>query len=173
MLAGSRLVILAAVVMAAVSAGCGGDGDDSADQSEPTSTSTIAASPSSTQGAGGTPGAGNPDEKTPGPGVEETPGRTLGATAPPPATEGTPAVEPPDTVAYLMQFQGRGDLGEESCTYDPSTRVTDCGPRGVYSVRPPLGGQDIFCTITIIGSTPEFIRCTSAEPSETKWYDIQ
>ncbi len=75
-------------------------------------------------------------------------------TAPPPAGQGTPAAEPRGYIGYLSQFQGRPDLGEEGCSYNPSTRVTDCGVRGIYSVRPPLGGQDISCFITIVGRQP-------------------
>jgi hypothetical protein len=162
----SRLVLFAAVLLlGSLVLACGGDDDD--DNSEPTRTRTATASRRSATPTA-TPGS---DEKTPGP--EESLAPTQGATAPPAAGQGTPAAEPPDAATYLAQFQGRSDLGEEGCAYDPSTRLTDCGVRGFYSVSPPLGGQDITCFITIVGGNPEFIRCTSAEPAETKWYDIQ
>jgi hypothetical protein len=167
----SRLFLLACVLLAGLVLACGDD-DDDGQESEPTRTRTVRATASPTSATPTptpTPGA---EEKTPGTG-EQSPIQTSGATAPPPAAQGTPAVEPPDTVAYLAQFQGRPDIGEEACIYSPSTRLTDCVGRGLYSVRPPLGGQDVSCFLTIAGGTPEFIRCTSAEPSETKWYDIQ
>lgn len=154
----ARIALLAVFLLASLTLACGGDDD------EPTPTRSAAATRSRTP----TPAS---EEKTPGP--PESPIVTQGATAPPPAGEGIPAVEPADPYAYLAQFQGRNDLGEEGCAYDPSTRLTDCGARGVYSVSPPLGGQDITCSITIVGGVPEFITCTSAEPSETKWYEIQ
>jgi hypothetical protein len=81
-------------------------------------------------------------------------------------------VEPPDLAAYLSQFQGRNP-GEVACIYTPATRVTDCGELGRYAVNPPLGGQDIGCFAGIVDGRPEFIRCSSAQPSESKYYDIQ
>jgi hypothetical protein len=167
--AASRLMFLSVILLGGLVLACGGDdGNDS----EPTRTRTVTATTPTT----GTPTTATPtpgaDQKTPGT-DGESPIQTSGATAPPPAGQGTPAVEPADTLAYLAQFQGSPDIGEEACTYTPSTRLTDCGVRGLYSVRPPLGGQDVSCFITLVGGTPEFIRCTSAEPSETKWYDVQ
>jgi len=165
-----RLVILVALSLVGLTFGCGGD-----DNGEPTETPTRTAT--STPGRTNTPGPASPtgDEKpTPEGTGNESPVQTQpGGTAPPVASEGTPAVEPPDTAAYLAQFQGRGDIGEEGCQYNPSTRITDCGARGRYAVNPPLSGQDIFCSITIVGGNPEYIYCTSAEPSETKFYEIQ
>jgi hypothetical protein len=172
----SRLVLLAVLLLASLVLACGGGDDDDDGDGGSESTETRTATPSgATATSTPTPGA---DEKTPGPdetpGPEESSGATPGgATAPPPAAQGTPAVEPADSLAYLAQFQGRSDLGEEGCSYNPSTRVTDCGIRGIYSVRPPLPGQDISCFITIVGGNLEFIRCTSVQPSVTKWYEIQ
>jgi len=160
-MAAARLALLAVLSLAGLVLACGGDDDG---DSEPTQTRTAAATRSRTPSPSG-------NEKSPGP--EDTPVETQGATAPPAAGQGTPAAEPADTIAYLSQFQGRTDLGEEGCAYDPSTRLSDCGARGIYSVSPPLGGQDISCSITIVSGVPEFITCTSAEPSETKWYEIQ
>jgi hypothetical protein len=168
----SRLLLPAVILIGGIALACGGGDDDNGDGSEPTRTRTVSATTSPTAAAGTATTTAGPDEKTPGT-DGESPIQTSGATAPPPASQGTPAVEPADTIAYLAQYQGRTDIGEEACTYIPATRLTDCGPRGLYSVRPPLGGQDVSCFITIAGGAPEFIRCTSAEPSETKWYDIQ
>jgi hypothetical protein len=171
----SSLVILVVLALAGLTVGCGG-GDDDGDSTE---TPTGAATRTSRAPRTGTPStAASPtsgDEKpTPGGNGGENPVPTQGGgAAPPPAAEGTPAAEPPDTGAYLSQFQGRFDLGEEGCQYNPSTRVTDCGARGRYAVNPPLSGQDIFCFIAIVGGNPEYIYCMSAEPSETKFYDIQ
>ena len=174
----SRLILLAVLLLASLVLACGGGGDDDDDNdggSEPTGTRTAGSTATGTT-VTPTPGTGGgTDEKTPGPdetpGPEETP--VNGPTAPPPASQGTPAAEPADPIAYLSQFQGRPDLGEEGCSYNPPTRVTDCGVRGIYSVRPPLPGQDISCFITIVGGNPEFIRCSSVQPSVTKWYEIQ
>ena len=172
----SRLVLLAVLLLGSLALACGGgdDDDDSDGGSEPTETRTATPSGAAATHAP-TPGA---DEKTPGPdetpGPEETAGGTPGGpTAPPPAAQGTPAVERTDFIEYLSQFQGRPDVGEEGCSYNPSTRVTDCGVRGLYAVRPPLGGQDIGCSITMVGGNPEFVRCSSVQPSATKWYEIQ
>jgi hypothetical protein len=171
---GRCFVIVAVVALAGLTLACGGGDDDSESTGSPTGDATGTSRATRT----GTPSAASPttgDEKpTPdGTGGENPVPTQGGGTAPPPAAEGTPAVEPPDTAAYLAQFQGRFDLGEEGCQFNPSTRVTDCGARGRYAVNPPLSGQDVFCFIAIVGGNPEYIYCTSAEPSETKFYDIQ
>jgi hypothetical protein len=170
----SRVVMLAVLALAGLTLACGGGDDDGDSTGTPTDGPSRTARATRTR----TPGAGSPttgDEKpTPDGNGGENPVPTQGGgTAPPPATEGTPAVEPADTGAYLAQFEGRGDIGHESCLYDPSTRVTDCGVRGRYAVNPPLGGQDIFCFVAVVGGAPEYLYCTSSEPAETKFYEIQ
>ena len=164
----SRSLLACVLLFGGLILACGDDdnGDDDGDAT-PTRSSTASRTV--------TPSPTNPDEKTPGPdetpdGGNETP--VDAGTPPPPAEEGTPAVEPPDLTAFLSQFLGRA-VGDEGCSYNPNTRLTDCGGRGLYAVNPPLVGQDVHCVVGIVDGNPEYIRCTSAEPVESKYYDIQ
>ncbi len=92
-------------------------------------------------------------------------------TAPPVAVIGTPAVEPGDQVAFLTQFQGlQTDL--QSCSYNPGTALADCS--GVqYAINPPIVGQAIQCTLWLVGGTPRALACSSQEPAQTKYYQVQ
>ncbi len=92
-------------------------------------------------------------------------------TAPPVAVIGTPAVEPGDQAAFLAQFQGlQTDL--QSCSYNPGTALADCS--GVtYAIDPPIVGQAIQCTLWLVGGTPRALACSSQEPAQTKYYEVQ
>lgn len=92
-------------------------------------------------------------------------------TAPPVAAIGTPAVEPGDQAAFLAQFQGvQTDL--QSCSYNPGTALADCS--GVpYAIDPPIVGQAIQCTLWLVGGTPRALACSSQEPAQTKYYEVQ
>ena len=173
----ARLLLSSVLLVACLSWACGGGDDGSGFHDNggngPTRTGTPAAT-ATAPGLGGTPTAAGADEKTPPPAQSPISQRTpeTQVTSPPAATQGTPAVEPPDTAAFLSQFAER-NVGEVACNYNPSTRLTDCGGSGLYAVNPPLGGQDIGCSVGIVDGNPEYIRCTSAQPAESKYYDIQ
>jgi hypothetical protein len=116
------------------------------------------------------------DLKTPGPSETEG-GQTPVATAPgevptvpPPAAEGTPAPEVPPSV--LADFQGK-PITYSDCIYSLSTRLVDCGDQGLYAIDPPIVGQDITCQVWFVENVREIIGCTSVEPYDTKFYDIQ
>jgi hypothetical protein len=92
-------------------------------------------------------------------------------TAPPVAVVGTPAVEPSDQAAFLARFQGvQTDL--QSCSYNPGTALADCS--GIqYAINPPIVGQAIQCTLWQVSATPRALACSSQEPAQTKYYEVQ
>ena len=167
MLTAPRVLLLTVLLLAGLLAGCGGDEDD--DGGEATPTRTPAASRLTN-----TPEPTGVDQKTPGP--EERPdGETPNETDAPvltPAAEGTPAVAPSNQTEFVQQFSGRGVV-EEDCRHNPSTRVTDCGSRGLFAVDPPPGGEDVSCTIGILEGNPVYIRCVSQQPLQAIYYDVQ
>lgn len=167
----SRPLLAGALLISALLLACGDD--DSEDNASATPTRSPARSRTATPSMATAPAPSPTDsaEKTPLPEETDQPPIDTG-TPPPPAEQGRQAVEPADTAAFLAQFQGR-TVVDENCAYNPSTRVTSCGERGLYAVNPPLSGQDITCMIGIVDGNPEYIRCTSAEPVHTKYYDIQ
>lgn len=88
--------------------------------------------------------------------------------APEPDPEGTPAVGPASISDYAgMSF----DSG--SCTYNPRTSLADCPDYGVYSVSPPLTGQDITCSLFVDDDEPVLVFCRSKEPMDARYYEIQ
>jgi hypothetical protein len=92
-------------------------------------------------------------------------------TAPPVAAVGTPAVEPSDQAAFLAQFQGvQTDL--QSCAYNPATALADCSSVQ-YAIDPPIVGQDVQCTLWLVSGTPRALACSSQEPQQTKYYEVQ
>jgi len=62
---------------------------------------------------------------------------------------------------------------EEDCRHNPSTRVTDCGSRGLFAVDPPPGGEDVSCTIGILEGNPVYIRCVSQQPLQAIYYEVK
>lgn len=163
-------VLLVALAIALLALACGGDDGSTGPGETPAGTKPAQTSASRQPGAGG-------DEKTPI--VEETSGDTEtpngqapGATARPPASEGTPAVAPDDQVAFLSQFIGRA-IDYEDCAFNPSTVITNCPGRGRYAVDPPLVGQDITCRIGLVDGAPVLIVCSSADPLQTVYYEIR
>ncbi len=158
---------LVAIAFSLAAIACGGD-DDS------TSTATITPGPS-TPAASTTAPPG--DNKTEGP--SESPGDATPAptapgdvpTAPPTAPAGTPAVAPDDQGAFAGQFRGQ-PIDYEGCTYDPTVALVTCAERGLFAIDPTIVGQDISCSIWIVGGAPELIQCTSQQPLETTYYEI-
>ena len=166
----SRYGILIAVLtaLALVALACGGDdnGDD-----EP---SVTARTRTATPDDGTRTPDGDGDKDTPGPNETSdgtgTPNGTQGPTLTP-AAEGTPAVAPADSSAFLARFADK-TIDYLDCVFNPSNAVTDCGG-DKYAVDPPLSGQDVTCQIGLVDGKAELIRCTSSEPLTTIYYDIQ
>ncbi len=108
--------------------------------------------------------------------IEETPaiGETpiIEPTAVTPAASpipiGTPAIAPAD----LSLYEGMA-LDQEECFFDPRTALANCLGRGLYSVDPPLTGEDISCSILIIEEEPIVVFCRSQEPQNAVYYAIQ
>ncbi len=146
---------------------CGDDDDASL-------TPTITPGPSSSVASTTAPAG---DRKTEGP--SESPGDATIAptapgdvpTAPPTASEGTPAVAPDDEGAFIGQFFGQ-PIDPEGCTYDPAAALVTCAERGLYAIDPPIVGQDISCSIWIVSGVAELIQCTSIQPENTTYYEI-
>jgi hypothetical protein len=161
------VLTLCALLIAGAVIACGGDDDGGDDEGTPTSTPTasrVTRSPTPTGDDGKTP---EPEESPDGgesPDGTETPAVS-------PAAEGTPAVAPPNQIEFLQQFAGRS-IDEEGCTYNPATRITDCGGRGRFAVDPPPAGEDVSCIIAIVDGRPEYIRCESQNPLQAIYYDV-
>ena len=166
----TRLLLLAALIVASLVLACGGD--DEGDSTEtPTGTATRTRTPTRTSGSSPT----NDDLKSPA--NDEPNGGVPTVTPdigpqPTPAPEGTPAVAPPDQTAYLDQFKGK-TITQETCAYNPTTYVVDCPDRGKFAIDPVLGGQDISCTIGIVDGNPKYVQCQSVEPRQSIYYEIR
>ncbi len=85
-----------------------------------------------------------------------------------PIPMGTPAVAPAD----LSLFEGTATDREE-CFFNPRTALANCLDRGLYSVDPPLTGEDISCSILIFEEEPVVVFCRSQEPQNAVYYAIQ
>jgi hypothetical protein len=121
------------------------------------------------------------DSKTPG--SSESPGETSpAATAPgdvptpgPTAPGGTPAVAPADESAFLAQFAGQS-FDQQDCAYNPASALTNCGANGLYSIDPPIVGQDTQCSILFFSNVPRVIQCHTIDAggnAVTRNYEIQ
>jgi hypothetical protein len=163
LLVGAMAVVAAVVVFS-------GDDENNQDESSSPTRSTATRTPSDgTDEPSETPDGNDkttppetPDGETPGPtqSVDRTP-----------APGGIPAVAPADQSAFLAQFADQ-TINYQDCAYDPSTLLTDCGDLGDYSIDPPPLGQ-ADCSIGIVQSTAELIQCTTEEPRQSIYYDIQ
>ncbi len=164
----SLVAALLALALMATVAACGGD--DDADSGTPTGGGTVTgtAQPSSD----GSPTA-SPLKETPPAGGSQTPGTASGVpTAPPVAGEGTPAVQPQDADQFLATFAGK-EVDYQPCAYNPTTALTNCAGLGVYAIDPPITGQDITCTLLVVENVPKAIQCQSAEPPQTRYYEVK
>ncbi len=85
-----------------------------------------------------------------------------------PIPMGTPAIAPAD----LSLFEGMA-IDQEECFFDPRTALANCLDRGLYSVDPPLTGEDISCSILIVEEEPVVLFCRSQEPQKAVYYAIQ
>jgi hypothetical protein len=170
------MTVFLALFLAFGTNACGGDDDeDNGDGNSPSAT-TRSRTPAPTTPDETDEPNGNGDEKTPPPPTPE--GQTPGGetTAPTPSVDRTPApggiraVAPADLSAFLAQFSDR-TISYQDCAYNPSTLLTDCGDLGDYSIDPPPLGQ-ADCSIGIVESTAELIRCTPEDPPQTIYYEI-
>ncbi len=153
-------VVLSAVVLALLVLSCSGGGGPPATPSPgPGETTTTEPAESPTL----KPTPTSDGEATPTAGATAT-----ATTAPTPAAIGTPAVAPAD----LSRFQGQ-TIDEDECLFDPRTAVVTCPGRGTFAIDPPLVAQDISCSVLIVQNEPVAIRCSSQEPLQTVYYDIQ
>ena len=73
--------------------------------------------------------------------------------------------------AFFLTFTGI-PLTEEDCSYDPATRVADCAARGKFAPDPPLAGEDVNCVLLTVDAEPVGLRCSSAVPLRTLYYQI-
>lgn len=172
-------VVFASLVLLTVVA-CGGDDDTDSPSDTPTPIASASATatpeetdddptetPEDTGEAGKTPapteseGATEPAQTAPG--EVPTPGPT--------AEGGTPALEVGDISTFLSQFQGK-EIDYVPCGYNPGTARTNCAGE-LFAIDPPIVGQDINCTLWIVEAIDQAIACTSVEPSQTRYYDIQ
>ncbi len=164
------LALLAALAIALLGVACGDDDDGGTSPRETESTATD--SPDQTEPAETTPANG--DKKTP---ANETPDERTSAPTQPgqqptPAAEGTPATFIEDPTAFFStNFPGQSS-SESECGFSPVTYVVTCGS-DKYAPNPPLAGQDVACVLISFNAAPVAIRCTSQEPLQSIYYEIQ
>jgi hypothetical protein len=60
----------------------------------------------------------------------------------------------------------------QTCEHTPGTAIVNCS--GVlYAIDPPIVGQDVQCSLWLVAGTPRALGCSSAEPVQTTYYEIQ
>jgi hypothetical protein len=161
------LHIFVALLLGLAVAACRDDDDDDSDDVTPS------ASIGATDEPEETPDDGD-DKETPGPdetddaGPEESP--NFSAT---PARRGNPATLIEDPAAWFQQNYPGVSPGETDCQYVITEVYVDCGDRGEFAPDPPLVGAGVDCALLIVSNEPIAVRCTSAEPLTTAYYDIQ
>lgn len=163
------IALLAALAIVLAAAGCGDDDDNGGDNGSPTETSTATTRPSRTEEAEETPSEDG-GEKTPS--SEATPAPTEAGPQPTPAAEGTPATLIEDPSSYFSSNYPGQSLDESDCGYSPVTYIVTCGSDR-YAPNPPLTGQRVTCALLSVQGQPAAIRCTSREPLQTAYYEIQ
>lgn len=159
------LIALVLLFLIALTLSCGGDDNGAGSSGTPAvlvGTPGISRTPADQKS---TPAEG---PATPG---TQTDGAV--ATAPPTAAQGVAAVAPADQEQFVASFLQGQQLVEQPCAYKPSTRLTDCAGHGLFAVDPPLAGQDISCALLSMGTNAVAIRCTSQDPLQTLYYEIQ
>lgn len=171
-----RTLALFLIALLALFAACGDDDGDTPTRTGSSTTDT--ATEVETSDGGDTATSTESDDKTPGP--DGSPGATTpAATAPgevptpgPTAPGGTPAVAPADESTFLAQFAGQS-FEQVECAYNPSSALTNCGQNGLYSIDPPIVGQDTQCSLLLFNSLPRVIQCRTVDPAVTRNYEIQ
>jgi len=166
------VALLAALVVVALGVACGDD--DDGDSSPIGSGSSTTAKPSSTGEADVTPT--DADGKTPSndaPGEDETLAPTGTGPRPTPAAVGTPATFLADPSGYLSEnYPGKSTV-DVACAFSPVTVLVTCPEFGKFAVDPPMTGQDISCYVLTIEDEPVLVRCSSQEPLQSAYYEIQ
>ena len=164
------LALLAALAIALLAVACGDDDDGTT----PTGGETPAGTkPSSTGDAQETPANGDlktPVDQTPGPG--ETLGPSDTGPRATPAIEGTPAPFLEDPNAFFSSKYPGVSPNESDCDFNPVTFVVTCDG-SKYAVDPPLQGQDVTCALLSVEDNPVVVRCTSQDPLQSIYYEIQ
>ncbi len=160
----SLVILLLFALVTASFAACGDDDDDGGD-----STATGDSSRTATPTATATEDEETPTSTEPVTPVPQSTGETPAA---PPVSPGTRAVEPPDADEFISRFQGQ-PVEFRDCAYNPATALVNCGGLGTYGIEPPITGQDITCTLWEINAAAVAIQCQSAEPLETRYYEIR
>jgi hypothetical protein len=167
------VALLAALAFAVLAVACGGD-DDGGDSTPTGSGTTASAKPSGTAEADVTPT--DADGKTPSndaPGGDETPAPTGTGPRPTPAAEGTPATFLADPSGFLSEnYPGKSTI-DVACAFSPVTVLVTCPEFGKFAVDPPMTGQDISCYVLTIEDEPVLVRCSSQEPLQSAYYEIQ
>ncbi len=148
---------------------CGDDDDDgNGDNGNP----SVSVSP--TNEPSETPDGGD-DKETPD--ANETPGEDGDATATPanvtPSDRGTRAIVIVDPTVWFAENYPGVSPGDADCQYNPAEFFADCGGLGEFSPDPPLIGAGVECAALIVNNEPIALRCTSADPLSTAYYDIQ
>lgn len=162
-------LLAAALAIALLGVACGDD-DEGTSPTETESTATDRATrtePAETTPANGdqkTPGNETPDESTPEP--------TEPGVQPTPASVGTPATFIADPAAFFSTNYPGKQTSESECGFSPVTFVVTCGS-DKYAPNPPLTGQDVACFLLSVDGVPVAIRCTSQEPLQSIYYEIQ
>jgi hypothetical protein len=162
--------MLAALGLAGLVFGCGGD-DDGGSTDTPTGTT----SPRTRTPARTSSSASPTDDDLKSPPPDETansgsPGIT--PTIPPTASTGKRAPRVQDVSAFFAQFPS-APQDERQCVYNPSTRLIDCSDRAQYAPDPPAVGQGIECFLMASGGSPVVVRCEIADPQGTAYYDVR
>ncbi len=171
-------IVVPLLALVLLTLACNGDGDSGTPStpgatpagtptSEPTEVPTQQPSPTDIEETAAT---GETPTTEPTAAIGETPIIEPNSVTPAasPIPMGTPAVAPAD----LSLFEGMA-IDQEECFFDPRTALANCLARGLYSVDPPLTGEDISCSILIVGDDPVVIFCRSQEPQNAVYYAIQ
>lgn len=162
-----RTLLVLLIALLAFAVACGDDDDGTA-----TPVNTGASGSATATDDGGETATTDDGGKTPDP--DDTPAATTPvATAPgevptpgPTAPGGTPAVAPDDESAFLAQFEGQS-FDQHDCAYNPATALTNCGQYGVYSIDPPIVGQDTQCAVLFFSNAPRVIQCHAIDSTGT------
>jgi hypothetical protein len=154
-------MVICGTLLVALAAGCGG-GSDATSTPTVIGSSAVNGSPTPTGEKTSTPVQATPSVAQTAPGETPSP--------PPVPPEGTPAAKPDNQAAFVAEFRNiQTDL--TACSYNPGTGLADCNSV-LYSLNPPVVGQDIQCTLWSVQGAPRALACTSAEPVATTYYKI-
>jgi hypothetical protein len=72
-------------------------------------------------------------------------------------------VAPDNESEFLSQFEGQSSE-QVDCAYNPSSALTNCGDAGIYSIDPPIVGQDPQCSLLFFNNVPRVVQCHAIDP---------